>query len=103
MENKQNMAKTEQNKVITWEEVEKHKTKESRWLVIEWNVYDVTAWQGKHPGGARILGHFGGQDATVRKLCFCFVLKLLKSSVIRISVLLRLEHFRHHQTYQNFM
>ena len=60
------MAKTGQNKAITWEEVEKHKTRDSRWLVIEGNVYDVTEWQGKHPGGARILGHYAGQDATVR-------------------------------------
>ena len=66
MEIKKNMAKSGQNKVITWQEVEKHKTRDSRWLVIEGNVYDVTEWQGKHPGGARILGHFGGQDATVR-------------------------------------
>lgn len=74
MENKKNMAKTGQNKVITWQEVEKHKTRDSRWLVIEGNVYDVTEWQGKHPGGARILGHFGGQDATVRIVMFlhCF-------------------------------
>ena len=75
MENKKNMAKTGQNKVITWQEVEKHKTRDSRWLVIEGNVYDVTEWQGKqHPGGARILGHFAGQDATVRIVIFlhCF-------------------------------
>ena len=65
MENGNNCAKNKNGRILTWDEVEKHKGKDSRWIVIDNNVYDVTEWQGKHPGGARILGHFAGQDATV--------------------------------------
>ena len=27
----------------------------------------MTPWLGKHPGGARLLLHYGGEDATVRE------------------------------------
>ena len=55
-------------RIITWAEVEAHRGRESRWVVIDGRVYDVTVWQAKHPGGARILGHYAGQDATVRNI-----------------------------------
>ncbi len=48
----------------TWEEIAEHKTTD-KWIVIDGLVYDITNWQKKHPGGAKILGHYVGQDATV--------------------------------------
>ena len=53
-------------KRISYEELKKHNKPDSRWLLIENKVYDITTWCKKHPGGAKILGHFSGEDATVR-------------------------------------
>ena len=73
MENGNNNEKYKNGHILTWDEVEKHRGKESRWIVIDNNVYDVTEWQEKHPGGARILGHFASQDATVSKKNIYFI------------------------------
>uniref|UniRef100_A0A8D0HAA4 Cytochrome b5 heme-binding domain-containing protein n=1 Tax=Sphenodon punctatus TaxID=8508 RepID=A0A8D0HAA4_SPHPU len=35
-----------------------------RWLVIDRKVYDITQFYKRHPGGARVISHFSGQDAT---------------------------------------
>ncbi|TGZ70019.1 hypothetical protein CRM22_003419 [Opisthorchis felineus] len=51
-------------KKVPWSEVKKHTSKSDRWIVIENNVYDLTRWQNRHPGGRKIIGHFEGQDAT---------------------------------------
>lgn len=56
--------------VIPWSEVQKHTSKEGRWIVINGEVYDVTNWSYKHPGGSRIIAHYAGQDATVS---FCLL------------------------------
>jgi cytochrome b involved in lipid metabolism len=48
-----------------WDEIIKHTSGDDKWLVINGCVYDITQWQHKHPGGARIISHFAGQDATV--------------------------------------
>ncbi|XP_067929680.1 acyl-CoA 6-desaturase-like [Watersipora subatra] len=48
----------------SWEEINKHSEKSSRWIVIDREVYDVTNWSKKHPGGSSVLGHSAGQDAT---------------------------------------
>lgn len=49
---------------IPWSEIEQHKTRDNRWIVIGGEVYDVTSWSYKHPGGSRLIGHYAGQDAT---------------------------------------
>ena len=49
----------------SWDEINTHSVKASRWIVIDNLVYDVTTWSRKHPGGSILLGHFAGQDATV--------------------------------------
>ncbi|KAK2181952.1 hypothetical protein NP493_374g01029 [Ridgeia piscesae] len=48
----------------TWDEIKAHSTKNEQWIVINNCVYDVTRWLRKHPGGAKILSHFAGQDAS---------------------------------------
>lgn len=50
--------------VIPWSEIEKHSSNDDRWIVIDGQVYDVTEWSKKHPGGHKIIGHYAGQDAT---------------------------------------
>lgn len=48
---------------VSWEEVRKHNTRESAWLVIADRVYDITRWGPRHPGG-KVIYHYAGQDAT---------------------------------------
>jgi fatty acid desaturase 2 (delta-6 desaturase) len=51
--------------VYTWSEVQLHTKKDDKWLVIDGQVYNITNWVGKHPGGSRVISHYAGQDATV--------------------------------------
>lgn len=45
---------------ITLEELAMHNTKEDCWVGYKGNVYDVTEWLPKHPGGVtRISQHCG--------------------------------------------
>ncbi|BGP69163.1 hypothetical protein NBRC10513v2_002502 [Rhodotorula toruloides] len=52
------------SKVITAEEVAKHNTAESAWVIIEGGVYDVTDFLEDHPGGKKVLLKGCGQDST---------------------------------------
>jgi len=60
--------KTEENeeneKTYTMEEVSKHNSKESCWTVIRGEVYDLTNWIDKHPGGADKILKICGKDGT---------------------------------------
>jgi len=60
--------KTEENgeteKTYTMEEVSKHNSKESCWTVIRGEVYDLTNWIDKHPGGADKILKLCGKDGT---------------------------------------
>ena len=58
---------------VTWDEIKLHdgrqikngeKIKE-KWLVVEDQVYDITDWCKRHPGGFKVISHFAGQDGTV--------------------------------------
>ncbi|KAI0008914.1 FMN-dependent dehydrogenase-domain-containing protein [Xylariaceae sp. FL0662B] len=51
-------------KIISAEELVKHTTAESCWVVLYGNVYDVTEFLPSHPGGSRIILQLAGQDAT---------------------------------------
>ncbi|KAL2024209.1 hypothetical protein VTK56DRAFT_9365 [Thermocarpiscus australiensis] len=51
-------------KVFSAEEVAKHTSPESCWVVIHGNVYDVTEFLPEHPGGSKIILQLAGRDAT---------------------------------------
>lgn len=51
------------NKTYTLSQVSKHNKKSDAWLVINKNVYNITNWINKHPGGNIILKGIG-KDAT---------------------------------------
>lgn len=55
--------------LLTWEEIRTRNgggRGREQWLVIDRKVYDVTQFSRRHPGGSRVIGHYAGQDATVR-------------------------------------
>ncbi|KAL2757517.1 hypothetical protein ACRALDRAFT_2039930 [Sodiomyces alcalophilus JCM 7366] len=51
-------------KIFEADEVAKHNTPESCWVVLYGDVYDVTEFLPSHPGGSRIILKLGGKDAT---------------------------------------
>ncbi|KAJ3163504.1 hypothetical protein HDU86_000084 [Geranomyces michiganensis] len=50
--------------VISYQELQRHTTKESCWLLIHGRVYDLTSFLSEHPGGQRIILKEAGRDAT---------------------------------------
>ena len=50
--------------MLSWEEVSKHNSIDSCWVVIRGILYDVTAFLDDHPGGARSILRYGGKDGT---------------------------------------
>lgn len=54
-----------EDRVFTADEVAQHNKAKSLWLIINDNVYDVTAFHKDHPGGAAVMLGLGGKDATV--------------------------------------
>jgi fatty acid desaturase 2 (delta-6 desaturase) len=55
----------QQKQLYTWNEVQQHNKKDDKWVVIEGQIYNITNWARRHPGGARVISHYSGQDATV--------------------------------------
>ncbi|KAM9148934.1 acyl-CoA (8-3)-desaturase-like [Pangshura tecta] len=54
--------------LFTWEDIglctgQGHPQQE-QWLVIDRKVYDIGQFYQRHPGGAQIISHYAGQDAT---------------------------------------
>lgn len=50
---------------VAIEDVEKHNSPEKGvWVALNGHVYDVTEFYQSHPGGARILLHYAGQNAS---------------------------------------
>ncbi|BGP52935.1 hypothetical protein JCM8202_004016 [Rhodotorula sphaerocarpa] len=45
-------------------EVAKHADKDSLWVIVNGNAYDLTEFAPEHPGGMGILLKYGGKDAT---------------------------------------
>ena len=50
----------------TWEEIKASK----KWIGIQKDVYDVSQFRYKHPGGERLIKNQLGQDSTV---CFLHI------------------------------
>ncbi|KAF5377509.1 hypothetical protein D9615_005284 [Tricholomella constricta] len=48
----------------TLEQVGKHNSAESCWVIIKNQVYDVTEFLNEHPGGSGIILKYAGRDAT---------------------------------------
>ncbi|EMD40844.1 hypothetical protein CERSUDRAFT_91590 [Gelatoporia subvermispora B] len=51
-------------KYISYEEVQKHNTPESCWVIIDGQVYDATSVLRWHPAGPNVILKHSGQDAT---------------------------------------
>ena len=49
---------------LTADEVAKHVTSDSCWSIVFGNVYDLTKWIPKHPGGATVIRALCGKDGT---------------------------------------
>nr|XP_054750545.1 acyl-CoA 6-desaturase-like [Lytechinus pictus] len=57
-------------KFFTWDEIRTHALPDDKWLVIEGDVYDITEWSKRHPGGKAIISHYAGQDASDAFIAF---------------------------------
>jgi cytochrome b involved in lipid metabolism len=49
---------------LTSEEVKKHDSGTSCWSIVYGNVFDLTKWITKHPGGAAVIRAICGKDGT---------------------------------------
>jgi L-lactate dehydrogenase (cytochrome) len=49
---------------LTGQEIAKHSTKESCWVILHGKAYDVTDFLPEHPGGQNIILKYAGKDAT---------------------------------------
>lgn len=52
------------SKKLTADEIKKHNSATSGWVVIEKRVYDVSSYITKHPGGRVLLSALGELDST---------------------------------------
>lgn len=50
--------------LYTLKEVEKHSSQESCWTIIRKEIYDLTQWVSKHPGGEKAILNICGKDGT---------------------------------------
>jgi len=50
--------------MLSWEEVEKHASKDSCWVVVKGQAYDLTGFLNDHPGGAKSILRWAGKDGT---------------------------------------
>ncbi|ESO88744.1 hypothetical protein LOTGIDRAFT_71028, partial [Lottia gigantea] len=51
-------------KAYSWTDVKDHDKRNDKWIVINNEIYDITKWSRRHPGGSRVISHYAGQDAT---------------------------------------
>ena len=49
---------------VTMSEVRAHHSRTDLWIVIDNNVYDLTRFVDKHPGGPLALSHAAGHECT---------------------------------------
>jgi len=55
---------TTETKIFRLEEVKKHNSVKSSWVVIHNKVYDITKFLEDHPGGEEVLLEQAGQDSS---------------------------------------
>ncbi|KAI9659886.1 MAG: hypothetical protein M1821_001238 [Bathelium mastoideum] len=53
-----------QKEKLTGEQVAKHNSRESCWVIVHGRAYDVTEFLPEHPGGPKIILKYAGKDAT---------------------------------------
>ncbi|XP_076459239.1 acyl-CoA Delta-6 desaturase-like [Babylonia areolata] len=51
-------------RLLTVQEVNKHNKRDDKWLLIRGKAYDITNFAKRHPGGAKVISHYAGEDAT---------------------------------------
>ncbi|PWN88910.1 putative cytochrome b5 [Acaromyces ingoldii] len=52
------------SKTFEADEVKKHTSEQSAWVVVDGGVYDVTSFLDDHPGGKKILLRNCGKDSS---------------------------------------
>ncbi|KAL3699421.1 hypothetical protein R1sor_017443 [Riccia sorocarpa] len=55
-------VQTTEKRCYTAEEVSKHNSEKSVWLIIKDKIYDVTEYLNEHPGGESMLNNAGGEN-----------------------------------------
>jgi cytochrome b involved in lipid metabolism len=53
-----------EERFFTWQEVAKHNTAASAWVIIDRRVYDITEFMPNHPGGQEMLLLSAGRECT---------------------------------------
>ena len=59
-----NVGGNSDSAMVTMEELASHNTATDCWVGLYGNVYDLTDYAKKHPGGARIVTNLAGSDGT---------------------------------------
>jgi len=52
------------SKTFSAADVAAHKKADDLWIIVDGDVYDLTAFKEEHPGGVKILTRVGGKDAS---------------------------------------
>lgn len=68
------------------QEVQKHNSADSLWIIIDGHVYDLTQFQNKHPGGKPILNKVAGTDASEFFHKYHNVKKVMKKFGIKFRI-----------------
>lgn len=49
---------------LTGEDIAKHNSRDSCWVIVHGRAYDVTEFLPEHPGGPKVILKYAGKDAT---------------------------------------
>jgi len=56
--------KGEKEEMLSAQDVATHATRQSCWIIVSGQVYDVTEFLDQHPGGPSVILRYAGRDAT---------------------------------------
>lgn len=62
------VASSSPDRILTMAEVARHNTGADCWVIIDGNVYDVTSFLRRHPGGSGVIATNAGRDITSKFL-----------------------------------